>query len=104
MSAAGIEGTRVCFFREQHEGESGITGLYTCQDVTVACEEQQFVDDETDALLNPILRKQRAQRVMTYLVINGGERTSSSRVGMVRGLCFSHCPTHSHRADISKYG
>jgi Uma2 family endonuclease len=29
------------------------TGLYTYPDVTVACEEQQFVDDETDALLNP---------------------------------------------------
>src|SRR5688572_12454380 len=31
------------------------TGLYTYPDVTVACEEQRFVDDEMDTLLNPTL-------------------------------------------------
>lgn len=31
------------------------TGLYTYPDVTVACEEQRFADDEMDTLLNPTL-------------------------------------------------
>jgi Uma2 family endonuclease len=31
------------------------TGLYTYPDVTVACEEQRFVDEEMDTLLNPTL-------------------------------------------------
>jgi Uma2 family endonuclease len=31
------------------------TGLYTYPDVSVACEEQRFVDDEVDTLLNPTL-------------------------------------------------
>jgi Uma2 family endonuclease len=31
------------------------TGLYTYPDVTVACGEQRFADDEMDTLLNPIL-------------------------------------------------
>jgi len=31
------------------------TGLYTYPDVSVACEEQRFVDDEMDTLLNPTL-------------------------------------------------
>jgi Uma2 family endonuclease len=33
----------------------GETGLYTYPDVSVACEEQQFVDGEMDTLLNPTL-------------------------------------------------
>ncbi len=31
------------------------TGLYTYPDVTVACGDEQFLDNETDTLLNPVL-------------------------------------------------
>lgn len=31
------------------------TGLYTYPDVSVACEEQRFADDEMDTLLNPTM-------------------------------------------------
>ena len=51
------------------------TGLYTYPDVSVACEEQRFVDDEMDTLLNP-----------TVIVEVLGESTEKSD----RGQKFQH--------------
>jgi Uma2 family endonuclease len=50
-----LKGSGRVVFESSMKVKVEFTGLYTYPDVTVACEEQRFVDDETDALLNPTL-------------------------------------------------
>jgi Uma2 family endonuclease len=50
-----LKGSGRVVFESNMKVKVEFTGLYTYPDVTVACEEQRFVDDETDALLNPTL-------------------------------------------------
>jgi Uma2 family endonuclease len=50
-----LEGSGCVVFESNMKVKVEESGLYTYPDVTVACEEQQFVDDETDVLLNPTL-------------------------------------------------
>ena len=48
-----LKGTGCVVFESNMRLKVEATGLYTYPDVTVACEEQRFVDDEIDTLLNP---------------------------------------------------
>ena len=50
---SNLRGTQFFVFDSSMRVKVEATGLYTYPDVTVACEEQRFVDDETDTLLNP---------------------------------------------------
>ena len=50
-----LEGSGCVVFESNMKVKVEESGLYPYPDVTVACEQQRFVDDETDVLLNPTL-------------------------------------------------
>ena len=51
----GLKGRGCVVFESNMRVKVEATGLYAYPDVSVACEEQRFVDDEMDTLLNPTL-------------------------------------------------
>ena len=50
-----LKGSGCVVFESNMRLKVEATGLYTYPDVTVACEEQRFADNETDTLLNPTM-------------------------------------------------
>jgi Uma2 family endonuclease len=50
-----LRGSRCVVFDSNIKVKSEVTGLYTYADVTIACGEQRFFDEEMDVLLNPSL-------------------------------------------------
>lgn len=50
-----LKGSGCAVFESNMRVKVEATGLYTYPDISVACEEQEFVDDEKDTLPNPTL-------------------------------------------------